>query len=187
VIAASFFYKDFQDPIERTVQATSQLRTSFANAAGATNLGFEIEARKQVTPNVMVSTNYTYVDSDIEIGRGMGEVQTSTRRALAGQSANVFNVVAEFQVPRLDFSTRVLYNFFDDRIVDVGSLGLPDILEEGRGSLDVVAVKRFGAAQLRFVFDNLTNADYRFTQGGELQRLYRLGPTFQVSFSYSMF
>jgi hypothetical protein len=69
----------------------------------------------------------------------------------------------------------------------VGSLGLPDILEEGRGSLDVVAIKRFGPAQLRFIFDNLTNADYLFTQGGEVQRLYRLGPTFAVSFSYSVF
>jgi outer membrane receptor protein involved in Fe transport len=187
VVAASFFYKDFQDPIERTVQATAQLRTSFANAAGAENIGFEIEARKQLSRNVFVSTNYTYVDSDIEIGRGMGEVQTSTSRPLAGQSANVFNVMAELQVPRYDVSARVLYNFFDDRIVDVGSLGLPDIIEEGRGSLDVVAIKRFGPAQLRFIFDNLTNSDYLFTQGGEVQRLYSLGPTFAVSFSYSVF
>jgi outer membrane receptor protein involved in Fe transport len=188
VIAASFFYKGFQDPIERTVQATAQLRTSYSNAESATNLGFEIEAKKEITPNVIVTTNYTWVDSDIEIGRAVGEVQTSTSRPLVGQSKNVFNIVAEFLVPRFDFSTRVLYNFFDDRIVDVGTEGLPDILEEGRGSLDLVAIKRFGErAQLRLIFDNLTDADYLFTQGGEVQRLYNLGPTFGVSFSYSVF
>jgi TonB-dependent receptor len=187
VVAASFFYKDFQDPIERTVQATAQLRTSYANAEGAKNLGFEIEARKQVSANVFVSTNYTYVDSDIEIGRGTGEVQTSTSRPLAGQSSNVFNAMVEFQLPQFDFSTRVLFNYFDDRIIDVGSLGLPDIIEEGRESLDVVAVKRFGSAQLRFILDNLTDADYLFSQGGEVQRLYNVGPTFGVSFSWSMF
>jgi outer membrane receptor protein involved in Fe transport len=187
VFAASFFYKDFQDPIERTVQATAQLRTSFANAEGAKNLGFEIEARKQVSANVFVSTNYTYVDSDIDIARGMGEVQTSTSRPLAGQSANVFNAMVELQWPRFDFSTRVLFNYFDDRIVDVGSLGLPDIIEEGRESIDVVAIKRFGAGQLRFIFDNLTDADYLFSQGGEVQRLYTVGPTFGVSFSWSVF
>jgi outer membrane receptor protein involved in Fe transport len=188
VIAASFFYKDFRNPIERTVQATAQLRTSYANADSATNLGFEIEARKQLTPYLLMSTNYTWVDSDIEIGRAAGEVQTSTSRPLAGQSANVFNVMAEFLVPRWNFSTRVLYNFFDDRIVDVGSLGLPDIIEEGRGSLDVVAIKRFGdRAQLRLILDNLTNSDYLFSQGGELQRLYNLGPTFAMSFSYSVY
>jgi outer membrane receptor protein involved in Fe transport len=188
VIAASFFYKDFQDPIERTVQATAQLRTSYANAEAATNLGFEIEARKQLGPNLVVSTNYTYVDSDIEIGRGTAEVQTSTSRPLAGQSGNVFNAIAEFLVPRFDFSARVLFNYFDDRIVDVGSLGLPDIIEEGRESLDVVAIKRFGErAQLRFIFDNLTNADYLFSQGGEVQRLYEVGPTFGVSFSWSVY
>ncbi len=187
VVAASFFYKDFQDPIERTVQATAQLRTSFANAEAAKNVGFEIEARKQISPHVFVSTNYTYVDSDIEIGRGMGEVQTSTSRPLAGQSANVFNAMVEFQWPRFDFSTRVLFNYFDDRIIDVGSLGLPDIIEEGRESVDVVAIKRFGAGQLRFIFDNLTDADYLFSQGGEVQRLYNVGPTFGVSFSWSVF
>jgi outer membrane receptor protein involved in Fe transport len=188
VIAASFFYKDFTNPIERTVQATAQLRTSYANAAGATNLGFEIEARKQVSANVYLSTNYTWVDSDIEIGRAVGEVQTSTNRPLAGQSPNVFNAMVELVLPQFDFSTRVLYNYFDDRIVDVGSLGLPDIIEEGRGSLDVVAIKRFAErAQLRFIFDNLTNSDYLFSQGGEVQRLYNLGPTFAVSFSYSVF
>ena len=187
VVAASFFYKDFQDPIERTVQATAQLRTSYANAEGAKNLGFEIEARKQVSANVFLSTNYTYVDSDIEIGRGMGEVQTSTSRPLAGQSSNVFNAMVELQWPRFDFSTRVLFNYFDDRIVDVGSLGLPDIIEEGRESIDVVVIKRFGAGQLRFIFDNLTDADYLFSQGGEVQRLYTVGPTFGVSFSWSLF
>ncbi len=36
-------------------------------------------------------------------------------------------------------------------------------------------------------FDNLTDSDYLFTQGGELQRLYNLGPTFAMSFSYSVF
>jgi outer membrane receptor protein involved in Fe transport len=187
VVAASFFYKDFQDPIERTVQATAQLRTSYANAEGAKNVGFEIEARKQIAANVFVSTNYTYVDSNIEIGRGMGEVQTSTSRPLAGQSSNVFNAMVEFQWPAFDFSTRVLFNYFDDRIIDVGSLGLPDIIEEGRESVDVVAIKRFGAGQLRFIFDNLTDADYLFSQGGEVQRLYNVGPTFGVSFSWSVF
>jgi hypothetical protein len=51
----------------------------------------------------------------------------------------------------------------------------------------VVAIKRFGAGQLRFIFDNLTDADYLFSQGGEVQRLYNVGPTFGVSFSWSVF
>ncbi len=187
VIAASFFYKDFQDPIERTVQATAQLRTTFTNAEGARNAGIELEARKRVARYLTMAANYTFVDSEIQIGRATGEVQTSTSRPLAGQSQNVLNLVAEIEWPWFDFSTRVLYNFFGDRITDVGSLGLPDIIEEGRGTLDLVAIKRFGDAQLRFIFDNLTNADYLFTQGGKVQRLYNLGPAFAVSFSYSVF
>ena len=193
VIAASFFFKNFTDPIERTVEATAQLRTSFTNAEGAQNTGFELELRKQVVPNLFASVNYTYVNSNIEIGRGAGEVQTSMDRPLAGQSPNVFNGTLDYQVPSWDFSFRVLYNWFDDRIVDVGSLGLPDIIENDRGILDLVAIKRFRigdrdrGAQLRVAFDNLTDADYLYTQGGELQRLFRLGRTLTVSFSYSLY
>lgn len=193
VIAASFFFKDFTNPIERTVEATAQLRTSFTNADGAKNTGFELEFRKQVARNLFASANYTYVNSNIEIGRDTGQVQTSTNRPLAGQSPNVFNGTLDYEVPDWNFSFRVLYNWFDNRIVDVGSLGLPDIIEADRGILDLVAIKRFQigdrdrGAQLRVAFDNVTNADYLYTQGGELQRLFKLGRTLMVSFSYSLY
>jgi hypothetical protein len=35
---------------------------------------------------------------------------------------------------------RLLVNYFGDRIADVGSLGLPDIFEEGRTTLDVAHI-----------------------------------------------
>lgn len=193
VIAASFFYKDFTDPIERTVEATAQLRTSFTNAVGAKNLGFEVETRKQVASNVFGSLNYTFVDSDIDVGRGTGQVQTSTNRPLAGQSTHVLNAVGDFVVPDWDLSLRVLFNFFGDRITDVGSLGLPDIIENGRGQLDLVAIKRFQVgdrdrgAQLRVALDNVTDVDYLFTQADQVQRFYNLGRTLSVSFSFSVY
>ena len=40
------------------------------------------------------------------------------------------------------FSTRLLYNYFGDRIADVGANGAPDIVEQGRGSLDLVLSQR---------------------------------------------
>jgi hypothetical protein len=81
----------------------------------------------------------------------------------------------------------VLYNFFGDRITDVGSLGLPDIIEQGRHSLDLVLQKDFGPLGLKLSADNLLDADYEFTQGGLTQRLYTRGRTFAISFDYSAF
>jgi len=186
VIAASVFFKNFNDPIERIVEATAQLRTSFTNADSARNLGVELEAYKRLSEHLLVGANYTFVDSQITLSPAASEVQTSLERPLAGQSKNLFNLMVE--VRGGESSLRVLYNFRDDRISDVGAFGLPDIVEEGRGSLDLVASTRLmERLSLRFSADNLTDADYEFTQGGQLQRLYNTGRTFGFSVGLNVF
>ncbi len=185
VLAISLFYKDFSNPIERIVQPTAQLRTSYANALGAQNAGVELEGRREFG-RLDASANYTFVRSRIELEATAGQVQTSLDRPLAGQSAHVVNLSADLDLPEVGGNLRVLYNYFDDRIVDVGSLGMPDIYEEGRGVLDVVFQKRFARWSLRAAFDNLLDSEYRFTQGGELQRVFRLGRSFSLGFSYAI-
>ena len=185
VLAISGFYKDFTNPIERIVQPTAQLRTSYTNALGATNAGVEVEARRRFG-RITGSANYTYVKSEIELAQAAGQIQTSLDRPLAGQSANVFNLSVDVDLPEIGGSFRVLYNYFDDRIVDVGALGLPDIYEDGRGVLDAVFAKRFASWSLRAAFDNLLDSQHRFTQGGEVQRVFSLGRSFSISMSYAV-
>jgi outer membrane receptor protein involved in Fe transport len=185
VLALSFFIKDFDNPIERVVQPSAQLRTSYDNAVGATNRGFEVEVRKELGSHIFVAANYTLVSSEIELLQQAGQVQTSLERPLAGQSEHLVNAVLEARIPSSELSARLLYNFFDDRIIDVGSLGLPDVLEQGRQTLDMVVTKGFGAFQLKLGGDNLLDSDYEFTQGGQIHRLYRTGRTWSVSLSYS--
>lgn len=185
VLAASVFYKDFSNPIERIVQPTAQLRTSYTNAVGARNAGVELESRQQFG-RLTGSANYTYVDSRIELEAASGEVQTNLGRPLAGQSAHVFNLSADLDLPEVGGSFRVLYNYFGERIVDVGSLGMPDIYEEGRGSLDAVFSKKLASWSLRASFDNLLDAEHRFTQGGKMQRTFGLGRSFSLSVSYAV-
>jgi outer membrane receptor protein involved in Fe transport len=126
------------------------------------------------------------VDSNVSLTETAAQVQTSLERPLAGQSKNLFNVLAE--VRGRGVSGRVLYNFFGKRIADVGSLGLPDIIEEGRGTLDFVLSARLAnRVNFRFSADNLTDEDFEFTQGGELQRLFNLGRTYTFNFGFSAF
>ena len=173
VVSASFFFKQFDTPIERVVEPTAQLRTSFANADSARNLGLELEGRKLLHEYVLVGVNYTLVDSEVTIGRQAGQVQTSLLRPLAGTSKNLFNAMAEFRMQ--DFAARLLWNYFGDRISDVGSLGLPDIIEEGRSSVDVVVSQRWDALSLKVAFENLLDDPFLFTQAGHEQRLFKLG------------
>ena len=175
VVSASFFFKRFDDPIERIVEPTAQLRTSFTNADTARNAGVELELRALVGRYFLIGANYTRVDSEVTLSPASRQVQTSLVRPLAGTSANLFNALFEVRGP--GFSGRLLWNYFDDRISDVGSLGLPDIIEKGRRSLDFVFSKRWDPASLKVALSNLTDQDYVYTQGadGPTQRSYNLG------------
>ena len=182
VVAASFFHKNFDNPIKRIVEPTAQLRTSFTNADSARNTGFEIEGRKAFGEYVFVGANYTFVDSEVTLDEAARQVQTSLVRPLAGTSRNLVNTM--FEVSNAGYSGRLLLNFLDDRISDVGSLGLPDIIENARNSLDFIFAKRFRQVSFRFAVSNLTDAPYVFQQGGQDQRAFKLGRT--VAFGLSV-
>ena len=101
-------------------------------------------------------------------------MQTSLERPLAGQSKNLFNVTGE--CARGGFSARVLLNYVGDRISDVGANQAPDIVEQGRETVDLVFVQRFGSRyNLRFSVENLTDAEYLFTQGTSAPALLQAG------------
>jgi TonB-dependent receptor len=187
VIAASVFYKFFDKPIERVVIAAANPIATFQNADTARNFGLEIEAGQRIQ-NLFLSANYTFVDSKITLLPEQRTVQTSLERPLAGQSKNLFNLTAEFAAR--GFSTRLLFNYFGDRISDVGANDAPDIIEEGRGSLDLVFAQRIRGLGIRLTFENLTDSEYEFTQTlatRETQRLFKLGRTVALSFGYNVF
>ena len=186
VVAASLFYKYFDSPIERVVIAAANPIATFQNSDHARNVGLELEAGRQITDMFFVNANYTFVDSTIALLPEQLGVQTSAERPLAGQSKNLFNVTTEFAAA--GFSTRLLFNYFGDRISDVGANEAPDIIEQGRGSLDLVFSQRIRSLSMRLTFENLTDSDYRFTQTlgtEETQRLFRMGRTVALSFAYN--
>jgi len=185
VVAASFFYKSFDKPIERFVEPTAQLRTSFINAKSARNVGLELEVRRRFTANFLAGVNYTFVDSNIELQSFQTNVLTTLSRPLTGTSKHILNAMVEARVRAS--SARFLVNYFGDRIADVGSLGLPDIIEAGRPTFDFVFQQRLGKLSLRFAADNLTDEDVRFQQGDQLQQLFRLGRTISLQVGFSAF
>jgi outer membrane receptor protein involved in Fe transport len=185
VVAASVFYKYFEKPIERVVIGGAEPIATFQNSDHARNFGVELEASQQVARFLFLSGNYTYVDSTITLTEQQRTVQTSLERPLAGQSKNLFNLTAE--VTAGGFAGRLLYNFFGDRVSDVGANEAPDIYEEGRSLLDLVFSQRIRGLNVRLSLENLTDSDYLFTQGTEDQRFFKLGRTIALSFGYSVF
>ncbi len=185
ILATSFFFKNFDSPIERVVIAGAQPISTFQNADKARNFGVELEAAYDLGRGFFVNANNTFVDSQITLRPEQRSVQTSLERALAGQSKNLFNVTAEYVLK--GFSARVLVNYAGDRISDVGANQAPDVVEQGREAVDLVVSQRFGRFNLRLSGENLTDADYQFTQGNATQRLFKFGRTIGVSLGFNVF
>ncbi len=197
IVSSSFFYKELEAPIEQTVlQRASDLVNSYSNADSGWIYGLEFEGRKHLgflTPhlrNLSVLANATWAQSEVKAPRGSSlEVQTSTTRKLQGQPDFIINFAVEYTHPRWG-SIRLLYNTIDDQLSDVGTFGLPDIVELRRDQLDAVLIaplKDLVGVPLsaKLSIGNILNDPVIYTQGGETQDRYTTGVTFGFSLSYS--
>lgn len=196
LVAASLFAKLFTNPIERTILPSNDLRQSFSNAAGARNIGVELEYRRSLASlwrklrEFGVASNVTIVDSNIELRDADATIVTSQSRPLLGQSRYIANGILEWRRPKWHSEAKFFANYVSRRISNVGFLGLPDLYEEGSTFLDLTYQYRFGEKGnwiARLEAENLGNNDYRWTQGGAVQREYHLGRNFQIGLSYSFF
>jgi hypothetical protein len=70
------------------------------------------------------------------------EVSTNRRRPLQGQSPWIVNAYLDYDNAELGTNVRVLYNAFGPYIRQVSAFGLPDIYQQPRHMLDLVASQR---------------------------------------------
>jgi outer membrane receptor protein involved in Fe transport len=196
VIAASVFAKRFVNPIEQTVLPANDLRQTFVNAKGARNIGLELEYRRNLAwiskrlASLSTSANFTFVDSNIDIDPADAALLTSKSRPLLGQSRYIYNVITEWAKPAWRSNARFYVNHVSRRITDVGTFRLPDIYQEGNLFLDFVYQYNFSEKSrwsLKFEAENLADNQYRWTLADQDQRKYRLGRTFQVGVTYTIF
>lgn len=197
VVAASYFFKRFQDPIEQIYRPTaSELRQSFLNVDSARNQGVELEWRQGLgrfnksLRDFGLQANVTLVDSDVTIPTDQFVQLTSANRPLVGQSRYIFNVIAEWQRPALRSNARFYVNSVSRRITDVGTFALPDVYQERNLLLDFVyeySAKESGKWKLRFSGENLNNNVYRQTQADFVVRRFQIGRTFTIGTSYTFF
>ena len=196
LVAASVFAKTFRDPIEQIIIPSNDLRQSFVNAKGARNFGVELEARRSLATlsqklrDWAVATNFTFVDSNIDLKPEDAAILTSQSRPLLGQSRYILNGIVQWNHPKWHSQARFTTNYVSRRISDVGTFRLPDIYQEGNTFLDFSYRYTFGEKGkfgIRFEGENLADNDYRWTQGDIVQRDYHLGRTFTVGMTYSFF
>jgi biopolymer transport protein ExbD len=193
VVAASVFYKHFADPIEATILGSAGDQTrSLANAKSADNVGFELEARKGLeflAPGLKPFSflgNFTYTHSRITVPADQELTQNEKSRALQGQAPWVVNAALEYASP---FGTRVraLYYVFGRRLDAIALKPTPNIYEESRHVFDVTVSQSVNQyLDVKLSAENVFNAPFRFTQGGQYTSRYTLGSTYWATLTYAL-
>ena len=195
VIAASIFWKNFEDPIESLLLGGSLNFETFTNVEEAENFGLELEVRRNLgvlsesLEDFSIILNYAFVDSEITIDPDVSAVTNATR-PLVGQPDNVGNLILDWSRPDSGSNVRLLYNFIGEKVALAGGFGLPDVIEESRSTIDVVWGQELPWARglkLKLSGTNLTDEERLWTQGDGTFRLYDAGRSFSLSFSFSPF
>ncbi len=192
VLAASAFYKRFQNPIEQIIVTPAQLDLSFDNAPAATSYGLELEARMglgRLTPvldSLRAGANITLTRSEVDLGDS-APLQTNQQRPLQGTSPYVFNVNLTWAPKQGGTELTLLYNVYGERIAEVGTQGLPDVLERPFHRVDIALSQQLGKnAQLKLTATNLLN-QFIVLQQGDLQVLkYRPGVAVSASLGWNL-
>lgn len=201
VVAASGFYKFFDDPIEVLVFPSTELIKSWVNVEDATNYGAELEVRSDLgfvghgLRNLSLDANLTLVESDVSTGSEAlifvpGAGPTTIRiveeeRALQGQSPYVLNLGLSLFVPSSGTTATALFNRFGRRIAAVGGQFLDNVFEEPRNDLDLVVEQPLlRVLELRLSAGNILGSEVEFTQFGDLLRGWDPGREVSLSLSW---
>jgi TonB-dependent receptor len=191
VLAVSVYYKYFSDPIERSIAAESTLGSRRPeNAKSATNVGAEVEARKNlsfVSPALRALTfigNLTLARSRIDVADSQRGVQLDLSRPLQGQSPWVVNAALDYYTP---FGTRARLTYYVyGRRIDAVASGAPNIYEEARHVLDLTVAQNISKnLDFKFAAENVANSPVRFTQGDRYFNRFAVGTNLWATLTYT--
>jgi TonB-dependent receptor len=197
VLAFSFFYKLFDDPIEPYVFPSGDGLVTYQNASGARLVGLELEARKSLDfaskalKDFTVIANLTLARSQIELDPNQLSTVTNLERPMVNQAPYVANLAVDYLSSDNGFGVRLLGNVVGPRIVEVGTNGLDDAYAQPVPSLDATVSKDIGKHfQVKLNATNLLNPWTRVTLGAESREdremlRFKEGRVFTLSATYT--
>lgn len=159
LISLAAFYKRFDSPIEwtYTVAGGTDLIYSYKNAESATNIGLELDIRKDLSfiglRNFSWSFNGALIRSRVTFPAGSKE----ENRPMQGQSPYLVNTGLFYRSEAHHLTVALLYNRIGKRIIGVGrsegttgsgsdeTARIPDSYEMPRNVFDITASKKFGS------------------------------------------
>ncbi|WP_397546581.1 TonB-dependent receptor domain-containing protein [Rhodothermus marinus] len=204
LLAASLFFKYFDDPIEVVYQPfapNDSPEVQYRNVEDATLYGLELELRKRLDflggalRHFEVGGNATFIHSTVRVPaeelQSIRELRPDApaTRSLQGQSPYLINADLSYVHERRGTTVSLYYNVFGPRLKEVGLGGTPDTYERPRHTLDLnISQRLLTNLSLKLSAKNLLNARYRVShsyRGREyVTRDYGSGRSFSIGLSY---
>lgn len=191
-ISVAVFYKNFINPIEKTLEDRTEPVSTWENAEGAYNYGIELEVRKGLgfisssLDDFNIAGNVSLIKSRVKL-EDTGTAEDTRERTLQGQSPYVLNLSLKYKHPSLGTELTGLYNVFGPRITAVGISVTPDIYEEPFHKFDFVLTQPiYNKFKLKLKAQNVLDSEVKYTQGNRIQRHYSKGRSISAGLSYSL-
>jgi TonB-dependent receptor len=193
-LTLSYFNKDFINPIEQVLEASATSSfVSYRNALSAELNGAEFEFQKQFGELIegydfFGKINFTLTDSNAVTNPEFVVLSSYADRPLVGQPDSILNLQLGFYGSD-DSRFSVVYNDVGERIRELGSDVIPNVLEDLPPLLDMVYKKEFqrndGVLSLSLKWRNILEEPYEATQGGNIFESYSSASSFSVGLEYS--
>jgi TonB-dependent receptor len=161
LITIGAFYKKFKNPIEAAVFYNgSTVAFTVANSESAYSAGFEFEARKNLTKNLLGVFNASIITSDVKVS-GLSDYS----RYLQGQSPYLINAGLFYTFPKNNLQLNILYNVIGQRIFVIGDNVLSsNVFEMPRNVIDINFTKNIGKLEIKGGVQDLLNQAFRLIQ-----------------------
>ena len=203
ILAVSLFYKNLQDPIERTIIGGTNGQIQFQNVDEAQVFGTEVEIRTRLDfinaalNNFTFGSNLSFVTSTIDIPeselavrRGVNPDADDTRE-LQGQSPFIVNADVSYENTESGTVAGFYYNVFGRRLSNVSLGGTPDVFERPNPQLDFTFSQRLPFNwRAKVSVKNLLDSEYKETYKFNDQEFdffrYAPGRTISIGFSYEL-
>lgn len=195
-VSMSMFYKHFRNHIEMGFGSNG---ITWENVPVSTVMGIELEGKKDITRQLEIRANVTFVRSeaefirrDLQVVNGLKDyviVDTLTR-PMFGQAPYLVNGILSYTSDSLGFTATVSYNVQGPRLVIAGAVrGRPDVYELPRNMVDFKFTKKIGkhyilGFQVRDIFNTAVRRSYDLPSGWVDFDSFRYGATYQLSFAY---
>ena len=190
-LSLAAFYKRFEDPMEVTLQDSSNVIVrTFSNGDSANVYGLELDGGVTLYDGIddviRLSGNLSWIESEITLDDEGARLEAQRKRQLQGQAPYLANLRLEYDSYKLDGNLTLVANWFDDRLDTVTRGTQSPLFEKGRFDLGLNAEKNLGSkSKLSLRIRNLLDTPIERTQDGRMRETYKKGVSASIGYSHS--